>query len=128
MSGRPCQDWAMAQGLVPLGQAPGGLFICSSTDPLSVADDDAISVCKETNKRADAGQRGLIPGAGEQVREAQMDLPSMKADPHLPGVAGAARWFHGSEEHRAETWSLVNAQTRRSGSRFSIHACGDWAL
>lgn len=73
-SGRPRQDRAMAQGLVPLGQAPGGLFICSSTDPLSHADDDAISVCKETNERADAGQRGLIPGAGEQDREAQMYL------------------------------------------------------
>lgn len=61
MSGRPCQDWAMAQGLVPLGQAPGGLFICSSTDPLSVADDDAISVCKETNKTSGCWAEGTYP-------------------------------------------------------------------
>lgn len=79
MSGRPRQDRAMTQGLVPLGQAPGGLFIGSFADPLSHADDDVISVCKEQTKRADAGQRGLVPGAGEQDREAQMYLPWMKA-------------------------------------------------
>lgn len=61
MSGRPRQDRAMTQGLVPLGQAPGGLFIGSFADPLSHADDDVISVCKEQTNELTLGREDLSP-------------------------------------------------------------------
>ena len=63
-------------GLVPLCQAPGRIvFICSSTDPLSQADDTGFPVCKEARKLKKS--RGLVPShsdAGESrtLRGTQM--------------------------------------------------------